>query len=91
MFANCSANGDVPYAPQPLGFGSEAKSSGKYGTIKLLHTQYSFPLHFIMFTNQLHVNLSTDQGPYLSQPLESAAQGGPGAEYGMLSLLLQTA
>lgn len=58
----------------------------------LFYTKYSFPLHFIMFTNQLRDNLPTDnQGPYLSQPLESAAQGGPGAEYGMLSLLLQIA
>lgn len=28
---NPEGGGDVPHAPQPLGFGSEAKSSGKYG------------------------------------------------------------
>ncbi len=41
VITNCLGGGEAPYAPEALGFGGEAKSSGKYGTI--LHPfTYSF-------------------------------------------------
>lgn len=41
---NCTGAGEAPYAPQPLSFGSEAKSSGKYGNVHPFSANCYFPL-----------------------------------------------
>lgn len=63
-------------APQPLGFGSETKSSEF-----CLHQSF-FPAAFKCLLNGHWFHLD-NQGPYQAQLIEAAAEGRPGEEYGI--------